>query len=159
MRIRQINHEAQRNDSVGEKVSHWKGVFREKGGRCSGARWDGGDAGDAGADDSAPAVAAICAASPVMHACVRGRASTSAAFRVVVWPWAVARAGEELRAAVEEWQVKRGTAAAAGAQRLTTAFLDGIYPIVDVYELKVGPADAPRACAACSQVLAVSALP
>ncbi|KAL4436854.1 hypothetical protein ABPG75_003993 [Micractinium tetrahymenae] len=75
MRIRQINHEAQRNDSVGEKVSHWKGVFREK--------------------------------------------------------------GEELRAAVEEWQVKRGTAAAAGAQRLTTAFLDGIYPIVDVYELKV----------------------
>lgn len=119
-------------------MSHWKGVFREKGGRCSGARWDGGDAGDAGADDSAPAVAAICAASPVMHACVRGRASTSAAFRVVVWPWAVARAGEELRAAVEEWQVKRGTAAAAGAQRLTTAFLDGIYPIVDVYELKVG---------------------
>ncbi|KAL4432560.1 hypothetical protein ABPG77_000497 [Micractinium sp. CCAP 211/92] len=74
MRIRQINHEAQRNDSVGEKVSHWKGLFREK--------------------------------------------------------------GEELRAAVEEWQVKRGTAA-AGAQRLTTAFLDGIYPIVDVYELKV----------------------
>lgn len=38
---------------------------------------------------------------------------------------------------MEEWQVKRGTAAAAGAQRLTTAFLDGIYPIVDVYELKV----------------------
>ncbi len=52
-------------------------------------------------------------------------------------------AGEELRAAVEEWQVKRGTAA-AGAQRLTTAFLDGIYPIVDVYELKVPPADPAR---------------
>jgi len=31
MRIRQINHEAQRNDSVGEKVAHWKAVFREKG--------------------------------------------------------------------------------------------------------------------------------
>ena len=50
MRIRQISHEAQRNDSVGEKVSHWKGLFREKGERCRrhGAglgghgAWDGG---------------------------------------------------------------------------------------------------------------------
>lgn len=32
MRIRQINHEAARNDSVGERVAHWKAVFREKGG-------------------------------------------------------------------------------------------------------------------------------
>jgi len=39
---------------------------------------------------------------------------------------------------VEEWQAKRGTP--AGAQRLTTAFLDGTHPIVDVYELKVTPA-------------------
>ena len=31
MRIRQINHEAQRNDSVGERVGHWKAWFREKG--------------------------------------------------------------------------------------------------------------------------------
>ena len=45
-------------------------------------------------------------------------------------------AGEELRAAVEEWQQKRGTP--VGGQRLTTAFLDGTHPIVDVYELKVG---------------------
>ncbi|PSC74445.1 MAP kinase phosphatase with leucine-rich repeats 3 [Micractinium conductrix] len=74
MRIRQINHEAQRNDSVGERVAHWKAVFREK--------------------------------------------------------------GEELRAAVEEWQAKQGPAP-AGAQRLTTAFLDGTHPVVDVYELKV----------------------
>ncbi|KAI3425893.1 hypothetical protein D9Q98_007866 [Chlorella vulgaris] len=73
MRIRQISHEATRNDTVGEKVAHWKAVFREK--------------------------------------------------------------GEELRAAVEEWQQKRGTP--AGSQRLTTAFLDGTHPIVDVYELKV----------------------
>lgn len=49
----------------------------------------------------------------------------------------VTGAGEELRAAVEEWQQKRGTP--AGSQRLTTAFLDGTHPIVDVYELKVGP--------------------
>lgn len=73
MRIRQINAEAQHNDSVGEKVAHWKGVFREK--------------------------------------------------------------GEELRAAVEEWQVKRS---GPGARQLTTAFLDGTHPVVDVYELKVG---------------------
>jgi atypical dual specificity phosphatase len=37
---------------------------------------------------------------------------------------------------VEEWQAKRGTP--AGGQRLTTAFLDGTHPVVDVYELKVG---------------------
>ena len=45
-------------------------------------------------------------------------------------------AGEELRAAFDDWQTKRGTA--AGQPRLTTAFLDGTHPIVDVYELKVG---------------------
>ena len=41
--------------------------------------------------------------------------------------------GEELRAAVEEWQTKR----AVPEPRLTTGFLDGIVPIVDSYELKV----------------------
>lgn len=40
---------------------------------------------------------------------------------------------------MEEWQAKRGPAP-AGAQRLTTAFLDGTHPVVDVYELKVGQA-------------------
>jgi hypothetical protein len=35
---------------------------------------------------------------------------------------------------VEEWQHKRGTP--EGGQRLTTAFLDGTHPVVDVYELK-----------------------
>ncbi len=43
-------------------------------------------------------------------------------------------AGEELRHAVEEWQMKRGTV----GPRLTTGFLDGTNPIVDMYELKVG---------------------
>ncbi len=42
--------------------------------------------------------------------------------------------GEELRAAVEEWQTKR--ASSTGAPRLTTGFLDGTHPIVDAYELK-----------------------
>ena len=55
---------------------------------------------------------------------------------------------EELRAAVEEWQLRNGTAgpqtlnpAAGQAPRplLTTGFLDGAVPIVDVYELKVPP--------------------
>lgn len=41
--------------------------------------------------------------------------------------------GEELRAAVEEWQDKRNVP----QPRLTTGFLDGIQPIVDSYELKV----------------------
>ncbi len=45
--------------------------------------------------------------------------------------------GEELRAAVEEWQLKRGSPG-GGGQRLTTAFLDGTHPVVDVYELKAG---------------------
>ena len=43
--------------------------------------------------------------------------------------------GEELRAAVEEWQDKRNVP----EPRLTTGFLDGIQPIVDSYELKVHP--------------------
>lgn len=41
--------------------------------------------------------------------------------------------GEELRAAVEEWQTKREVP----EPRLTTGFLDGVVPIVDSYELKV----------------------
>lgn len=41
--------------------------------------------------------------------------------------------GEELRAAVEEWQTKRQVP----EPRLTTGFLDGVVPIVDSYELKV----------------------
>ena len=47
--------------------------------------------------------------------------------------------GEELRAAVEEWQDKRNVP----QPRLTTGFLDGIQPIVDSYELKV---TLPSAC-------------
>lgn len=39
----------------------------------------------------------------------------------------------ELRGAVEEWQQKRDV-----RSRLTTGFLDGVRPVVDVYELKVG---------------------
>ena len=48
--------------------------------------------------------------------------------------------GEELRAAVEEWQDKRNVP----QPRLTTGFLDGIQPIVDSYELKVGLLDPPN---------------
>ena len=44
--------------------------------------------------------------------------------------------GEELRAAVEEWQAKRRPLS-EGVPRLTTGFLDGTHPIVDAYELKV----------------------
>ena len=47
MRIRQINHEAQRNDSVGERVGHWKAWFREKG-EGLGAVWLAGVASVAG---------------------------------------------------------------------------------------------------------------
>jgi hypothetical protein len=51
-----------------------------------------------------------------------------------IWRLPADVAGEELRAAVEEWQAKR--ADATGAPRLTTGFLDGTHPIVDAYELK-----------------------
>lgn len=44
--------------------------------------------------------------------------------------------GEELRAAVEEWQAKRRPASEC-VPHLTTGFLDGTHPIVDAYELKV----------------------
>ena len=49
------------------------------------------------------------------------------------WKGVFREKGEELRGAVEEWQQKR----AASGPRLTTGFLDGASPIVDVYELKV----------------------
>ena len=49
---------------------------------------------------------------------------------------------EELRAAVEEWQQRADSESAVPCApprpRLTTGFLDGTHPIVDVYELKVG---------------------
>lgn len=54
-------------------------------------------------------------------------------FRVRDNPLPCREKGEELRAAVEEWQTKR----AVPEPRLTTGFLDGIQPIVDSYELKV----------------------
>ncbi len=41
--------------------------------------------------------------------------------------------GEELKAAVGEWQSRH-----ALERVLTTGFLDGTHPIVDTYELKVG---------------------
>lgn len=48
--------------------------------------------------------------------------------------------GEELRAAVEEWQCRADSSEGPGAPprpRLLSSFLDGTHPIVDVYELKV----------------------
>jgi atypical dual specificity phosphatase len=41
---------------------------------------------------------------------------------------------DELRCAVDQWQDKR--CRGPGALRLTTGFLDGTHPIVDIYELK-----------------------
>ena len=50
-------------------------------------------------------------------------------------------AGEELRAALEEWQDRRADecskACTETRSRLTTGFLDGSHPVVDCYELKV----------------------
>lgn len=46
--------------------------------------------------------------------------------------------GEELRAAVDEWQAKRATEAAPALA--IGGFLDGSHPVVDAYELKARPA-------------------
>ena len=44
---------------------------------------------------------------------------------------------------MEEWQTKRsgtpGTPRLSSVSAITTGFLDGTHPIVDAYELKVGP--------------------
>ena len=44
---------------------------------------------------------------------------------------------------MEEWQTKRsgtpGTPQLSCVSAITTGFLDGTHPIVDAYELKVGP--------------------
>lgn len=41
--------------------------------------------------------------------------------------------GVQLRQAVEEWTARNGVAHGV----LTTGFLDGTHPLVDIYELKV----------------------
>lgn len=76
-KIRMITHEAQKNQTISEKMSEWKVIFREK--------------------------------------------------------------IEELRMAVDEWQTRRAKSAEGGTAGLllTTGFLDGAHPIVDLYELKV----------------------
>ena len=52
--------------------------------------------------------------------------------------------GVELRSALEEWQDRRFSSADSPS-RLTTGFLDGNNPVVDIYELKVGaPVPVPR---------------
>lgn len=43
--------------------------------------------------------------------------------------------GEEMRAAVDEWQAKHSRPDMP--LQLTTGFLDGTSPVVDIYELKV----------------------
>ncbi|KAL6785276.1 hypothetical protein ACKKBG_A03170 [Auxenochlorella protothecoides x Auxenochlorella symbiontica] len=53
--------------------------------------------------------------------------------KVAAWRDVFRARGSELRGAVEEWQQKRD----ASGSRLTTGFLDGVRPVVDVYELKV----------------------
>lgn len=47
-----------------------------------------------------------------------------------LWP-----AAEEMRGAVEDWQAKHSRPEMP--LRLTTGFLDGSSPVVDIYELKV----------------------
>ena len=59
--------------------------------------------------------------------------SLSCTYFLDQWLVAYREKGEELRAAVEEWQDKRNVP----QPRLTTGFLDGVQPIVDSYELKV----------------------
>lgn len=45
--------------------------------------------------------------------------------------------GVELRHALEEWQDRR-LSGENSPSRLSTGFLDGTHPVVDIYELKVG---------------------
>lgn len=59
---------------------------------------------------------------------------------------------EELRTALEEWQVRADADSSSAAHprpRLTTGFLDGTHPVVDVYELKVRY-DTTRPCLRCN---------
>ena len=62
----------------------------------------------------------------------------------------VAAAGIELKDAVEEWQMKRHVP----EPRLTTGFLEGTHPVVDIYELKVRT----LVLALCHQALSATAL-
>ncbi|KAK9806465.1 hypothetical protein WJX73_010630 [Symbiochloris irregularis] len=57
--------------------------------------------------------------------------------RLAFWKDHMRTRGEELRVALEEWQDRRFSLTEDSPSRLTTGFLDGNNPIVDIYELKV----------------------
>lgn len=57
--------------------------------------------------------------------------------RLAFWKDTMRTRGVEMRSAMEEWQDRRFSEQDNAPSRLTTGFLDGNNPIVDIYELKV----------------------
>jgi predicted protein tyrosine phosphatase len=117
--IRAIAREAARDATLGERVAGWKAAFRARSEELRAAveAWEQRQAG-ARADVAAAAAAAAASDGPAAEAEAAARA-LAAALGVGADADADADAGT------------------SSAGRLTTGFLDGASPVVDLYELKV----------------------
>lgn len=143
-RIRHINQEAQTDDRVSRRVSHWRDVFRGRGRELRGAvaAWQAKRGGDGGLDDveEAPGectdslavgvskvVALSCTRPMNLEHKIHGHSSNPLPPRPPIPDTRSPSATTHPPSSVKEKH----------PALLTTGFLDGARPVVDVYELRV----------------------
>ena len=121
-KIRMINLEASHNQSVSEKLGEWKAAFRARGEdlRAAVEEWQ------------AKRSAAAAAAELDRFSPPRKKETQSGSSTPMTPPSLAAAADVIIDAAVSP----RSAATSSGVT-LSTGFLDGTHPVVDVYELKV----------------------
>jgi predicted protein tyrosine phosphatase len=129
-KIRRINAEAAHNRSVGEKVSEWKAAFRAKGEDLRAAVEEWQAKRGSGKPLMPPTAIGVDSSSDDSEEATTPRIGTSIASP---------RPPPKLSPAPSlgaDFASPRSAATASGVT-LTTGFLDGTHPVVDVYELKV----------------------
>ena len=145
-RIRSIGRSAARDAHIRERLQHWKGLMRTRGALsgspAAGRRACTGRAVEAPLELCQLQQAAARSGASwrrQCRACLAGGCTQDMSGRAS--PKGRQGAGEELRAALEEWQDRRADESSKACtetrSRLTTGFLDGSHPVVDCYELKV----------------------
>ena len=144
--IRRINMEATHNRGVGEKVSEWKGVFKTRGEELRAAveEWQtkrGGIRTGGGLDNY---ITGNGSSDGSVDGQSWGSSSATSISSNAAADQNTSNGGGDVRIAVGS-SPKLGhgevltprSAAITSGMKLTTGFLDGTHPVVDVYELKV----------------------